>query len=68
MSYKKVTFDKIGEGLLAFTAEGDTDPDVIIRGHCVMIIEALTIRPFGKLNLRKGREATDKTAQKRQHP
>ncbi len=60
LSEKKITFDEIGEGLYAFTAEGDPNSGVIIGDDSVMIIEAqATTRLAGKV-IEKVREVTDK--------
>ena len=40
MSEKKTSFTQIGEGLYAFTAEGDPNSGVIIGDDSVMIVEA----------------------------
>ena len=40
MSEKQISFTEIGEGLYAFTAEGDPNSGVIIGDDSVMIIEA----------------------------
>ena len=40
LTEKKITFDEIGEGLYAFTAEGDPNSGVIIGDESVMIVEA----------------------------
>lgn len=40
MTEKKITFDEIGKGLYAFTAEGDPNSGVIIGDDSVMVIEA----------------------------
>ena len=40
MSEKPISFTEIGEGLYAFTAEGDPNSGVIIDDDSVMIIEA----------------------------
>ena len=40
MSEKKISFTEIGEGLYAFTAEGDPNSGVIIGDESAMIIEA----------------------------
>jgi glyoxylase-like metal-dependent hydrolase (beta-lactamase superfamily II) len=37
---KKVSFDQIGTGLYAYTAEGDPNSGVIIGDDCVMVIDA----------------------------
>ncbi len=60
MTEKKITFDEIGEGLYAFTAEGDPNSGVIIGDDSVMIVEAqATPRLAGKV-IEKVREVTDK--------
>ncbi len=40
MSEKKISFAEIGEGLYAFTAEGDPNSGVIIGDDSVMVVEA----------------------------
>lgn len=40
LTAKKISFTEIGEGLDAFTAEGDPNSGVIIRGDSVMVVEA----------------------------
>ena len=40
LTEKTITFDEIGEGLWAFTAEGDPNSGVIIGDDSVMIVEA----------------------------
>ncbi len=40
MEEKKTSFTKVGDGLYAFTAEGDPNTGVIIGDDSVMIIEA----------------------------
>ena len=37
---KKISFTEVGEGLYAFTAEGDPNTGVIIGDDSVMIVEA----------------------------
>jgi glyoxylase-like metal-dependent hydrolase (beta-lactamase superfamily II) len=60
MTEKKITFDEVGEGLWAFTAEGDPNSGVIIGDESVMIVEAqATPRLAGKV-IEKVREVTDK--------
>ncbi|WP_299502953.1 MBL fold metallo-hydrolase [uncultured Roseobacter sp.] len=60
LSEKKITFDEIGEGLWAFTAEGDPNSGVIIGDTSVMIVEAqATPRLAGKV-IEKLRGITDK--------
>jgi len=60
MTEKKISFTEVGEGLWAFTAEGDPNSGVIIGDDSVMIIEAqATPRLAGKV-IEKVREVTDK--------
>ena len=60
MGEKTITFDEIGDGLWAFTAEGDPNSGVIIGDDAVMIVEAqATPRLAGKV-IEKVREVTDK--------
>ncbi len=40
MTETKITFDEIGAGLYAFTAEGDPNSGVIIGDDSVMVVEA----------------------------
>ena len=40
MTEKKISFSEIGQGIYAFTAEGDPNSGVIIGDDSVMIIEA----------------------------
>jgi hypothetical protein len=37
---KKISFDEIGKGLYAFTAEGDPNSGVIVGDDSVMVIDA----------------------------
>jgi hypothetical protein len=39
---KNISFTQLGEGLYAFTAEGDPNTGVIIGDESVMIVEALS--------------------------
>ncbi|WP_068112874.1 MBL fold metallo-hydrolase [Tropicimonas marinistellae] len=57
---KKISFTEVGDGLWAFTAEGDPNSGVIIGDDSVMIVEAqATPRLAGKV-IEKVREVTDK--------
>jgi hypothetical protein len=40
LSEKKISFTEVGEGLYAFTAEGDPNSGVIIGDDAVMVVEA----------------------------
>ena len=60
LTEKKITFDEVGDGLWAFTAEGDPNSGVIIGDDSVMIVEAqATPRLAGKV-IEKVRSITDK--------
>ncbi len=60
LTEKTITFEEVGEGLWAFTAEGDPNSGVIIGDDSVMIVEAqATPRLAGKV-IEKVREVTDK--------
>ena len=57
---KEISFTEVGDGLWAFTAEGDPNSGVIIGDDSVMIVEAqATPRLAGKV-IEKVREVTDK--------
>ncbi len=60
MTEKTISFTEVGEGLWAFTAEGDPNSGVIIGDDAVMVVEAqATPRLAGKV-IEKVREVTDK--------
>ncbi|CUJ94012.1 Beta-lactamase 2 precursor [Ruegeria denitrificans] len=60
LAEKTISFTEVGEGLWAFTAEGDPNSGVIIGDDSVMIVEAqATPRLAGKV-IEKVREVTDK--------
>jgi len=42
---RKISFDQIGQGLYACTAEGDPNSGVIVGDDCVMVIDAQATRP-----------------------
>ena len=60
LTEKTITFDQIGEGLYAFTAEGDPNSGVIIGDDSVMIIEAQATPRLAAKVIEKVREVTDK--------
>jgi len=60
MEAKKITFAEIGDGLYAFTAEGDPNSGVIIGDDSVMIIEAQATPRLARQVIEKVREVTDK--------
>ena len=60
MGEKTVSFTEVGEGLWAFTAEGDPNSGVIIGDDSVMIIEAQATPRLARQVIEKVREVTDK--------
>lgn len=60
MSEKKITFLEIGEGLYAFTAEGDPNSGVIIGDDSVMIVEAQATPRLAQKVIDCVRSVTDK--------
>ncbi|MCK8464101.1 MBL fold metallo-hydrolase [Aliiroseovarius sp. S1339] len=60
MTEKKITFDEIGEGLYAFTAEGDPNSGVIIGDESVMIVEAQATPRLANKVIECVRTVTDK--------
>jgi len=60
MTEKKITFDEVGDGLWAFTAEGDPNSGVIIGDDSVMIVEAQATPRLAAKVIEKVREVTDK--------
>ena len=60
MAEKKITFSEIGDGLWAFTAEGDPNTGVIIGDDSGMIVEAQATPRLARKVLEKVREVTDK--------
>src|SRR5210317_1713381 len=60
MTEKKITFDEIGEGLYAFTAEGDPNTGVIIGDDSVMIVEAQATPRLARKVIECVRSVTDK--------
>ena len=60
LTEKTITFDEIGEGLYAFTAEGDTNSGVNIGDDSVMIVEAQATARLANKVIEKVREVTDK--------
>ena len=60
LTEKTITFDEIGEGLWAFTAEGDPNSGVIIGDDSVMIIEAQATPRLAEKVIEKVRTVTDK--------
>ncbi len=60
MAEKKTSFTEIGEGLYAFTAEGDPNSGVIIGDESVMIVEAQATPRLARKVIEHVREITDK--------
>ena len=60
MSEKKISFTEIGEGLYAFTAEGDPNSGVIIGDDSVMIIDAQATPRLAHKVIECVRSVTDK--------
>lgn len=60
MTEKKITFDKVCEGLYAFTAEGDPNSGVIIGDDSVMIVEAQATPRLAAKVIECVRTVTDK--------
>lgn len=60
MEEKKTSFTQIGEGLYAFTAEGDPNSGVIIGDDSVMIVEAQATPRLARKVIEHVREVTDK--------
>jgi glyoxylase-like metal-dependent hydrolase (beta-lactamase superfamily II) len=58
---KKISFDEIGKGIWAFTAEGDPNSGVIIGDDSVMIVEAQATPRLANKVIEKVRQVTDKT-------
>jgi glyoxylase-like metal-dependent hydrolase (beta-lactamase superfamily II) len=60
MTEKKTSFTEIGDGLYAFTAEGDPNTGVIIGDDSVMIVEAQATPELANKVIEKVRSVTDK--------
>jgi glyoxylase-like metal-dependent hydrolase (beta-lactamase superfamily II) len=60
LTEKKITFDEIGDGLYAFTAEGDPNSGVIIGDDSVMIVEAQATPRLANKVIDCVRSVTDK--------
>lgn len=60
LSEKTITFSEIGEGLYAFTAEGDPNSGVIIGDTSVMIVEAQATPRLAQKVIDCVRSVTDK--------
>lgn len=60
LNKKKISFTEIGDGLYAFTAEGDPNSGVIIGDESVMVIEAQATPMLAEKVLFEIRKVTDK--------
>ena len=60
MEEKTISFTEVGEGLYAFTAEGDPNTGVIIGDESVMIVEAQATPRLARMVIDKVRSVTDK--------
>ncbi|WGW06031.1 MBL fold metallo-hydrolase [Tropicibacter oceani] len=60
MEEKTVSFTQVGEGIYAFTAEGDPNTGVIIGDDSVMIVEAQATPRLARMVIEKVRSVTDK--------
>lgn len=60
LAEKKTSFTRIGEGLYAFTAEGDPNTGVIIGDESVMIVEAQATPRLARKVIECVRSVTDK--------
>lgn len=60
MTEKNISFTEVGDGLYAFTAEGDPNSGVIIGDDSVMIIEAQATPRLAAKVIEKVRKVTDK--------
>ncbi|MCY1126504.1 MBL fold metallo-hydrolase [Frigidibacter sp. RF13] len=60
LAEKKTSFTKVGEGLYAFTAEGDPNTGVIIGDDSVMIVEAQATPRLARKVIDCVRSVTDK--------
>ena len=60
LTEKTTSFTKIGEGLYAFTAEGDPNSGVIIGDNSVMVIEAQATPRLARKVIEAIRSVTDK--------
>jgi glyoxylase-like metal-dependent hydrolase (beta-lactamase superfamily II) len=60
LSEKKISFTEVGEGLYAFTAEGDPNSGVIIGDDAVMVVEAQATPRLANKVLDCIRSVTDK--------
>ncbi|MEM1315160.1 MAG: MBL fold metallo-hydrolase [Pseudomonadota bacterium] len=60
MAEKEISFVEVGDGLWAFTAEGDPNSGVIIGDDSVMIVEAQATPRLANMVIERVRSVTDK--------
>ena len=60
LAEKTITFDEIGPGLHAFTAEGDPNSGVIVGDESVMVVEAQATPRLAEKVIERVRSVTDK--------
>jgi glyoxylase-like metal-dependent hydrolase (beta-lactamase superfamily II) len=60
MAEKKISFEEIGPGLYAFTAEGDPNSGVIVGDDAVLIVDAQATPEMAKGVIARVRRVTDK--------
>ncbi len=60
LTEKKTSFTEVGDGLYAFTAEGDPNSGVIIGDDAVMVVEAQATPRLGRKVIEHIRSVTDK--------
>jgi glyoxylase-like metal-dependent hydrolase (beta-lactamase superfamily II) len=60
LAEKTVSFDEIGHGLYAFTAEGDPNSGVIVGDDSVMVVEAQATPVMAQAVIERVRQVTDK--------
>ncbi|MEM0948712.1 MAG: MBL fold metallo-hydrolase [Pseudomonadota bacterium] len=60
LAEKEISFTQIGEGLYAFTADGDPNSGVIIGDDCVMVVEAQATPRLARKVIDRIRSVTDK--------
>ncbi|MEJ8572904.1 MBL fold metallo-hydrolase [Microbaculum marinum] len=60
MAEKTITFTEIGEGLYAFTAQGDPNTGIIVGDEAVMVIDAQATPVMAEKVIERVRSVTDK--------
>jgi glyoxylase-like metal-dependent hydrolase (beta-lactamase superfamily II) len=60
MADKTISFARLGEGLFAYTAQGDPNTGVIVGDDCCMVIDAQATPLMAADVIRRVREVTDK--------